>query len=184
MEVNILAIVYMISGFTTRFGAMWLIDNKGLGTGVTAPSALLTWRYLFLQSLIALVVGCDFGLAPSDMVTLGCCWGSASAQSLSPSSILLVQRLLQIGFHQKRGLRPPLLPKYCLSQTAKMTWIQGPIFVAVLLSYAVTPRVVKVYNMHYYLLVQAIAMMMATVLIFAFFRFGIFHALWHNKGLS
>jgi hypothetical protein len=34
LQLNMLALVFMISGFTTRFIAMWLIDNKGLGVGV------------------------------------------------------------------------------------------------------------------------------------------------------
>jgi hypothetical protein len=53
LKVNLLAVVFMITGFTTRFIAMWIIDNKGkcifpftfqpfpgLGTGIFIASIL------------------------------------------------------------------------------------------------------------------------------------------------
>jgi hypothetical protein len=35
LEVDWLAMVYMIAGFTTRFVGMWVLDYFGLGIGVT-----------------------------------------------------------------------------------------------------------------------------------------------------
>ena len=34
LELDLLAVVFMVSGLTTRFVGMWVIDNKGLGSGV------------------------------------------------------------------------------------------------------------------------------------------------------
>ena len=68
LQLNALALVFMISGFTTRFVAMWLIDNKGLGTGVSELNFNMLSRngnYVLLYNQIEKL--------EIDSNTIGCC---------------------------------------------------------------------------------------------------------------
>lgn len=46
LQLDSLALVFMVSGFTTRFAAMWIIDNMGLGIGVRGnPNFIVYFPY-------------------------------------------------------------------------------------------------------------------------------------------
>eukprot|EP01114_Cavostelium_apophysatum_P012628 TRINITY_DN2875_c0_g1_i1.p1 TRINITY_DN2875_c0_g1~~TRINITY_DN2875_c0_g1_i1.p1 ORF type:complete len:474 (-),score=92.37 TRINITY_DN2875_c0_g1_i1:38-1459(-) len=147
LELDMLAIVYMISGFTTRFLAMYVLDAKGLGVGVTIAAALNcagNWLRFFpgyrQDGYPFLISGqCICAIAQSFIDIVG---PKLAANWFSPK------------------------------ERATATSIaSGPIFSSVLIAYLITPRVVKDgTDIERYLLVLAILSTVAAVLVFLFFR--------------
>jgi sugar phosphate permease len=135
----------MVSGFTTRFIAMWLIDNHGLGMGV------------FVSTVLNCIGGwIRFWPGSDDFAWL----------FAGQTFCAVAQGFIDIAGPKIAANWFP--PK---ERTTATAFAQGPIFLAALLCYSIAPRAVKSgADMAGYNLLQALLMTGATALIFALFR--------------
>ena len=172
LKVNLLAVVFMITGFTTRFIAMWIIDNKGknitflfsfqgLGTGIFIAAILNligSWVRYFpgFENYYWLFVGQSI-----------CIYLSSTVHS--PLLGAVAQSFIDIAGPKIAANWFP--PK---ERTTATAFSQGPIFISLLLAYAIVPHAVKQdtvkHDLPMYLLIEAILTTASTVFIFLFFR--------------
>eukprot|EP01117_Protostelium_nocturnum_P014111 TRINITY_DN5327_c0_g1_i2.p1 TRINITY_DN5327_c0_g1~~TRINITY_DN5327_c0_g1_i2.p1 ORF type:complete len:522 (-),score=94.68 TRINITY_DN5327_c0_g1_i2:70-1635(-) len=147
LELNILALVYMITGCTTRFLAMWIIDTIGLGIGTYIATALHLvgswlrfWPGYYQDQYVWLLVG-------------------QSVTALAQAFIDITGPKLAANWF------PPN------ERTTATAAGGGSIFVAALLSYALVPRVVvNTWDMRGYLFIQAAVSTAACIGIALIFR--------------
>jgi len=147
LQLNMLALVFMVSGCTTRFLAMWIIDSIGLGTGTFIAAGIH-----LLGVWIRFWPGCEQD---------GYYW-----LLVGQSMTAVAQGFIDItGPKLAANWFPPR------ERTTATAAGGGSIFVAALLSYTMTPRTVNTSDdMPGYLLAQAVVSTVAVVGIFLFFR--------------
>lgn len=145
--VNLLSIVYMVSGFTIRFVGMWVIDNHGLGLGI------------FLATVLNLV-GCWIRF-----------WGSTwkgGYQMLLIGQILCACAMAFLDISAPKVSANWFPPK---ERTIATAIASGPVFFGLLLGYVTAPLVVQNgEDLRAYMLYQAAPATACAFLIGAFFR--------------
>jgi FLVCR family feline leukemia virus subgroup C receptor-related protein len=145
MEVDLLVMVFMASGFTIRFFGMWVVDNYGLGNGVHLSALLncfgvvLRWLGAYLQSYPILLSGQIF--CASGMAFLDIAGPKLSANWFPPKE-----------------------------RTIATAVASGPVFLGLLFGYASAPLLVKTgSDLPAYMLYEAIYGVAAFALAFFFF---------------
>eukprot|EP01119_Soliformovum_irregulare_P014392 TRINITY_DN3938_c0_g2_i1.p1 TRINITY_DN3938_c0_g2~~TRINITY_DN3938_c0_g2_i1.p1 ORF type:complete len:303 (-),score=71.21 TRINITY_DN3938_c0_g2_i1:40-948(-) len=147
IELTMLALVYMISGFTTRFVAMWVIDNRGLGIGIV------------IAAILNLIGGWVRFYPGSDRKGYAWLLTGQCFCAISQSFIDIAGPKIAANWFP---------PKERATATALAS---GPIFMGVLIGYAGLPYLFNQgMTFSTYLLGEAVLMSMAAIFVFSFFR--------------
>jgi len=144
-ELDALALVYMVSGFTSRFAAMYILDNLGLGVGIFLVASL---------NLVGGWVRYYPGFHSYAWLLAGQC------------ICAVAQSFLDIpGPKIAANWFPPE------QRTTATAFASGPIFIALLFAYSMVPSLVKNHiDLKNFLLIEASLSTLAAILIFLIFR--------------